>query len=169
VSWQSAATGDYSYQDGTIVYEWAFSAPQIHPRQALPLSPGEQLGFDVVLLDQSSDGRHRWIPWGTVDTIKDGGNSRVGRVTLTSTVYQASSPQAVAVDGGDLLWVLALAAVAATIVFARRHAAGVDERLTAVERRMTDTQDVLISLAEKLDRLEARESIGVEPDQEGSA
>ena len=32
----------------------------------------------------------------------------------------------------------------------------VDERMLAFERRLTDTQDVLIALSEKLDRLEER-------------
>jgi len=50
------------------------------------LSAGDELGFDVVILDQPSHGRHRWIPWASPDIDKFSDIDRVGRVTLTDEV-----------------------------------------------------------------------------------
>ena len=50
--------------------------------------------------------------------------------------------------------------LAAVLVLRRRPAAeptGMGDRLAALESRMTDTQDVMIALSEKLDRIDARD------------
>ena len=41
---------------------------------------------------------------------------------------------------------------------------GMDQRLSEIERRLTDTQDVMIALSEKMDRWE-REGLSRAPDQ----
>ena len=41
---------------------------------------------------------------------------------------------------------------------------GLDRRLTEIERRLTDTQDVMIALSEKMDRWE-REGVSRAPDE----
>lgn len=66
--------------------------------------------------------------------------------------------------GGGLL---GLALGLAVFFVARRRpgddSADLGERLTALESRMTDTQDVMIALSEKLDRMDARDRKADEP------
>ncbi len=153
--WRNTGTdGDYRYRDGVITYEWAFELSDLHTRGPAALTPGEQLGFDVVILDQPVGGRHRWIPWGSPDVGKMGSNSRVGRLTLTSNVANRHESSVWSWLGTISLWLLPLAALVAAGTVTLRHYLPQSRRLEAMEQRLTDTQDVMIALSDKIDRLE---------------
>ena len=69
--------------------------------------------------------------------------------------------------GGCLL---GLAVGLAAVYLVRRRSgegsAALGDRLAALESRMTDTQDVMIALSEKLDRMDARDRKGAEAPRE---
>ncbi len=72
--------------------------------------------------------------------------------------------------GGCLLGL----AVGLAAVYLVRRRSGADssalgERLSALESRMTDTQDVMIALSEKLDRMDARDRKGAEAPRENDS
>ena len=54
-----------------------------------------------------------------------------------------------------VLWTLPLGAFVAVAAIGLRHFLPDPKRLEALERRLTDTQDVMIALSEKIDRIEA--------------
>lgn len=76
----------------------------------------------------------------------------------------------------DILRTVAVVALMASVVFVIRNrtsgrrsgtaattasTSAVDDRLLAIERRLTDTQDVMIALSEKVDQWEAERARGV--------
>ncbi|MBT7598282.1 MAG: hypothetical protein HN559_25485 [Gemmatimonadetes bacterium] len=147
----SSTKGDYTYRDGKLTYEWACRLGDSAP----PLTAGEEIGFDVVILDQNKEGRHRWIPWGSPDVSKTGSNSRVGRLTLTTDSAGSVVAQGSSWMKSIVLWTLPLGAFVAVAAIGLRHFLPDPKRLEALERRLTDTQDVMIALSEKIDRIEA--------------
>ncbi|MBT6148961.1 MAG: hypothetical protein HOH74_26220 [Gemmatimonadetes bacterium] len=166
VRWPHSTThGEYSYEDGVITYEWAIQVSDRFGGDTTPLSPGDELAFDVVILDQPSHGSHRWIPWGSPEISKFTSLDRVGRVTLTDDVAAAPGWSATAPTASDspwpgilLSWLLPLGfvTVVGRIVMkreARRPAERPQtlERIEEIERRLTDTQDILLSISDKLD------------------
>ena len=69
--------------------------------------------------------------------------------------------------GGCLLGLaVGLAAVHVVRRRSQPDSSGLGDRLAALESRMTDTQDVMIALSEKLDRMDARDRKGTEASRE---
>ena len=153
----------YSYDGQTITYEWQIEVFGNSASQASVLSPGQQLGFDVVILDMSSRGDHRWIPWGSPESSKMSGNQRVGRLTLTNERVSAGTNWGWPVSGRWLGNILLLSLAAFALVglgyFLRGRLSpavargGLESRLTQIEERLTETQEVMIALSEKHDHL----------------
>ena len=83
---------------------------------------------------------------------------------------EAENDDALLLIGGCLLGL----AVGLAAVYVARRRPGADsavlgERLSALESRMTDTQDVMIALSEKLDRMDARDRKGAEAPRENDS
>ena len=149
----------YKRQGDVTIYEWAIGS--------IGLSAGEPLAFDLVVVDKDRDHyRAAWIPWGSSMGGKTAGSDRVGRIVLTGGDALSAAPQ----DNGSnaLMTAMGIGIVILCLGFAgylvRRAAPGVNggqsnglvERLENIERRMTDTQEVMIALSEKYDLLEDR-------------
>ena len=83
---------------------------------------------------------------------------------------EAENDDALLLIGGCLLGL----AVGLAAVYVARRRPGADsavlgDRLSALESRMTDTQDVMIALSEKLDRMDARDRKGAEAPRENDS
>jgi hypothetical protein len=154
------------------VYEWAIEVIDrgtfnLGSGEPLHLAAGETLAFDVVVVDKDRDDyQAAWIPWGSLTGTKTAGSDRVGRVFLTEGAVLPAAPQ----DNGSsaLMTAIGIGIVILCLDFAgylvRRAAPaanggqfnGLAERLENIERRMTDTQEVMIALSEKYDLLDDR-------------
>ena len=162
----------YSRQGDVTVYEWAIEVIDrgtfnLGSGEPLHLAAGETLAFDVVVVDKDRDDyQAAWIPWGSLTGTKTAGSDRVGRVFLTEGAVLPAAPQ----DNGSsaLMTAIGIGIVILCLGFAgylvRRAAPaanggqfnGLAERLENIERRMTDTQEVMIALSEKYDLLDDR-------------
>ncbi len=159
------------------VYEWALEAFDDYPDRPMQLTPGRKLLFDVVAIDRDpgEDG-YGFVAWGPNHPNKYDGANRVGRLELGGRPMQwGGSPWWMdshyksiiedIIDGSMAILILLAIGISIGMVInlARRGGkAGVrpeemrvlNERLDMIEQRLTDTQDVMIALSEKYDRLD---------------
>ena len=157
----------YRREGDRTYYEWAVEVYEKFPNRPAKLTPGKTVGFDVVIVDNDNRGSFRWQPWGSTAGMKFGSPDRVGWCVLSE---EHAAPEhhgwrefvmSTTRQAWNLLFLGALAVGLVATGYALRRVLGggspdVDERMLAFERRLTDTQDVLIALSEKLDRLEER-------------
>ena len=152
----------WSRRGNTTVYEWALPVFEDYHKGPIELTPDRGIGFDVVITD-SDGGRSTLTPWGNPSTQKY--NSPRYVATLLLSEERARHPiwswlaDAASATGRFALYGFGLAAVIAVGLVVRsvvNGGGGVAQRLDSLERRVTDTQDVLIALSEKFDRLEER-------------
>ena len=162
----------YKRQGDVTVYEWAIEVIDrgtfnLGSGEPLRLAAGETLAFDVVVVDKDRDDyQAAWIPWGSPISQKFNSSNRVGRVLLAEGAALSAAPQS---NGSNaLMTAIGIGIVVLCLGFAgylvRRAAPvanggqlnGLAERLENIERRMTDTQEVMIALSEKYDLLEDR-------------
>ena len=137
--------------------------------------PGHKLLFDVVAVDKDpGEQGFGFVAWGPHSSNKYNGKNRVGRLELTGEVAPANAwwsrvdIRNLVADVVDALIaifiILAIGlAIGMVIFFAKRPwksamppdvLKSMVSRLEAIEQRLTDTQDVMIDLSEKYDRLE---------------
>ncbi len=161
----------YARRGDVTIYEWAIEVID-HGRfnlgsgDPLELTAGETLAFDLVMVDKDQDDyQAAWIPWGSPVTQKFQSSNRVGRVVLAEGAALAAGQ-----DSGSsvLMTAIGIGIVILCLGFAghliRRAVPaanngqlnGLAEHLENIERRMTDTQEVMIALSEKYDLLEGR-------------
>ena len=165
----------HQYADDTIRYEWALEVHEHFPDKVLALAPGKTIGFDVVIVDKDSSGPFQWRPWGSSDGQKYSHPSRVARCVLVDrrvgglfSGFWGNLGHVCAGAGKVLLYGLVGIALVAVAYSARNRLVvpvDVGQRLSALEKRMTETQDVLIALSEKYDRLDGQKR-GVGDDQQ---
>ena len=160
----------YSRKGDVTVYEWAIEVFDRVPDNPARLAAGQTIGFDVVIVDKDDNKQAAaWIPWGSLAPSKVAGSDRVGRVVLAGgDPLMAGSAWAWPSFGGGLTNFIGIGILVLCLGFAgyliRRAAPtadgvelnGLSGRLEAIERRLTDTQDVMIALSEKYDRLEEK-------------
>lgn len=165
----------YGRRGDVTVYEWAIEAFDEYPERPMQLTPGRKLLFDVVAVDRDpgEDG-HGFVAWGPNNSQKYGGSNRVGRLELGGGPIQQSvwwmdnyykGIIEDIIDGAIAIFILFSigGAVGLLVFLARRGGKGrvrpevvsdINARLDAIEERLTDTQDVMIALSEKYDRLD---------------
>lgn len=145
----------------TLSYEWALPVFGDFRQGSIELTAGRGIGFDVVVVDHNG-GSFNWTPWGNPATTKFASPQNVATLVLSGE--SADSPvwawlgDVTRAVGRFFLYGVGLVALVVGGLVARgaiRGRGGASGRLDALERRMTDTQDVLIALSEKYDRLEA--------------
>jgi hypothetical protein len=151
----------YSRKGEVTIYEWAVEAFERYPDRSLELRPGARLLFDVVVVDKDAPhGDYAFVCWGPKDGAKYDGANRVGRLELTdeevSKGLLAAMGSALRRAGQWLgMALVVLAAVWAGLAARRRvRSTGTAARLKDIEQRLTETQEVMIELSEKYDRLE---------------
>lgn len=156
----------YTYDHKTIRYEAVVEAfDSVADRRTMDLAPGREIGFDIVVVDADREGRHHWQPWGSPRIQKYSSPDNVGRCILSprQSARHWDGLLSVIGTGGRVLAVLLATGLGVAAVVTggdalRRklgHPSSADQRLDAIEKRLTDTQDVLIVLSEKYDRMEA--------------
>lgn len=166
----------YQYADNVITYEWALEVHEQFPDEVFTLAPGKTIGFDVVIVDRDSAGSFRWQPWGPPDGAKFSHPSRVARCALVDrragglfSGFCTTLGDVGATAGKALLYGLVAIALVAVAYSARNRLVvpvNMDERLNTLEKRMTETQDVLIALSEKYDRFDSRLGKTGDPQEE---
>jgi hypothetical protein len=168
----------YGRRGDVTIYEWVLEAFDEYPERPMQLTPGRKLLFDVVAIDRDpgEDG-HGFVAWGPNNSQKYGGANRVGRLELGGISMQQSawwmdhhykSILEDIVDG--MVAILILFSIGGAIGLAIKLARGggkghvrpevvgdINDRLDTIEQRLTDTQDVMIALSEKYDRLDGLE------------
>ncbi len=165
----------YGRRGDVTVYEWALEAFDEYPDRPMELTPGRKLLFDVVAIDRDpGEEGYGFVAWGPNNSQKYGGANRVGRLELGGSSAQQSawwmdrhykSILEDVVDGIIAIFILFSigGAVGLLVFLARRGGKGrvrpevvgdIHARLDAIEQRLTDTQDVMIALSEKYDRLD---------------
>ena len=177
--YQTRAQAAYSRQGDITIYEWAVEAFEDYPDRPLALTPGRKLLFDVVAIDKDpGEQGYGFVAWGPSSSEKYGGANRVGRLELTGAVVPVTAQawwgqidiRNLVADIADALIAIFIilsigTAIAIVISVVRRPSKGavppevlegMVTRLEAIERRLTDTQDVMIDLSEKYDRLEGK-------------
>ncbi|HJP29562.1 MAG TPA: sugar-binding protein [Candidatus Latescibacteria bacterium] len=145
----------------TTIYEWEVPVYKDVRRDPISLSSGQQVGFDIIVSDHDGDGRYKWRAWGKPAANKWSNPTHVA--TLILSPERAESPlwsglgKAAGVLGKLALYGLGLVALVGAGAGVRRVVrSNGGDRIDSLEQRVTDTQDVLIALSEKYDRLEER-------------
>jgi len=157
-----AAYQRYHGYGDQVTYEW--SVPVFTDFDELPIDltdAGRAIGFDLVVVDKQTNG-HRWIPWGNSAEQKFHGPDRVGTLVLSTErafmPWWSSVGSVASTLGQILLYGIGALAVVAGGMALRNVALPPAEggRLIEIEKRLTDTQDILLALNEKCERLERR-------------
>ncbi len=114
------------------------------------------------------DGPAAWVPWGTMRTQKSGGLDRVARLLLTDeeagrSIFAGLFSMIGAVATGlspvlAVLMVLVGGFVGGVVAVKVRVGNAVERRLTEVERRLGDVQEVVLSIGDELERLKKKGS-----------
>ncbi len=148
------------------------SRPHSHPlARRLDQAAGAIAPADARILGTDAPDPATWdyrtVPWRSPGGAMSGDVSPRGDDELLEAVRRELRGDSYGRDdwlvllGGCLL---GLAVGLAAVYVARRRtqpdSSGLGDRLSALESRMTDTQDVMIALSEKLDRLDARDRGG---------
>ena len=112
---------------------------------------------------------HRTVPWGSPGGPMGGDAGPRGDEELLEALRRELEGDSGRDDwlvllGGCLLGLgVGLAAVYVVRRRSQPDSSGLGNRLAALESRMTDTQDVMIALSEKLDRIDGRHREGTDP------
>ena len=80
----------YKYDGKTITYEWAVEVYDRFSDEPTQLTPNQEIGFDVVIVDKDSNGHHNWIPWGSPGVHKFERPKNLGRLKLLADTVLAS-------------------------------------------------------------------------------
>ncbi len=145
-----------------IIYEASVPVYDEFRGDPVALKPGGTIGFDLLIVDHDHDHAYKWEAWGNPEGSKFQSPSRV--VPLTLSPERATSPLWDALGtvaswaGQFALYCIGLVALVAAGTGLRRTVAGWmgGSRMGTLEQRVTDTQDVMIAMSEKYDRLEER-------------
>ncbi len=161
--------------------------PHSHPlARRLNQAPGAIARADARILEPPGPATwdYRTTPWGSPGGPTGGDAGPVGDDELLEALrreLQGTDDEALEAvrrqlrgDSGRDDWLvllggclLGLAVGLGAVYVARRRSqpdsSGLTDRLAALESRMTDTQDVMIALSEKLDRIDSRDRKGSDP------
>ena len=76
----------YTRQGDLTVYEWCLQAFERYPERPARLTPGQALGFDVVVVDKDGDAdTPAWICWGPNRFRKYATPASLGRLVLAGS------------------------------------------------------------------------------------
>jgi hypothetical protein len=158
---EQGALAAWRRKDEVTVYEWAVPVFEDYRKGPIELHP-RAIGFDIIITENDRGGYH-WKPWGNPNGRKFDSPTHVA--TLVLSEKRADSPlsawlgHAAHVVGRLGLYGIGLAALICGVLIVRSAVngrGGTQARLASLEQRITDTQDVLLALSEKYDRLEER-------------
>lgn len=143
----------YSRHGEMTTYEWSIPVPA-REQKLRDLVAGRVLGFDIVIVDKDQQGPAAWVPWGNGLTGKTGGLDRVGRLQLSDQEADSGF-----FDGmsGSGLGLLIVGALAVGIVGIRRSNL-MGDRVRLVEKRLSDLQEIVLSLSEEVERLKKKDA-----------
>jgi len=79
---QTRSQGAFSRRGDVTVYEWAIEVFDEYPDEPTRLTPGRDIAFDVVVVDEDGDDTPAWVPWGPPMADKSHHAVRLGSLAL---------------------------------------------------------------------------------------